>query len=272
MSEPRTGWKEYIKESMLPQMWCAGCGHGIVLGALVRAMAKLSLPKNKVVVVTGIGCWGKADDYLSCSALHGTHGRALAFATGVKASRPELTVIVLMGDGDGVTIGGNHLIHAARRNIDLTVVLLNNNNYGMTGGQASALTPVDMITSTTKYGNPERDFDICKLMDAAGANYVARGTAYHVPQLDNLICDGIRKKGFSFIEAISPCPTHFGRRNKLGESVEMMKSIKENAVNVHAPQKGESKKGSFLIGKLSERNDPDFNTRYEEIRQKFLAK
>ena len=136
------------------------------------------------------------------------------------------------------------------------------------------MTPVDMITSTTKYGNPERDFDICNLVDAAGANYVARGTAYHVPQLDNLIGEGIKKKGFSFIEAISPCPTHFGRRNKLGDAVEMMKTIKENAVNVNSPQaqKGVLKKGSFLIGKLSERNDPDFNARYEQIRQKVLAK
>lgn len=274
MSELKNNWKVYVKESMLPQMWCSGCGNGIVLGALTRAMAKLNLPRNKVVVVTGIGCWGKADDYLSCNALHGTHGRALAFATGVKAARPELTVIVLMGDGDGVTIGGNHLIHAARRNIDLTAILLNNKNYGMTGGQASALTPGGMVTSTTKYGNPERDFDICSLVEAAGANYVARGTAYHVPQLVNLIYEGIRKKGFAFIEAVSPCPTHFGRRNKLGNAVTMMKTIKECAVNVNSvsAKKGEVKEGSFLIGKLSEGNDPDFNTRYEETRQKVLAK
>ena len=168
-------WREYLDEKMLPHMWCPGCGNGIALGALTRALAELALPRNRVVVVTGIGCWGKADDYLATSALHGTHGRALAFATGVKAARPELTVIVLMGDGDGATIGGNHLIHAARRNIDLTAVVLNNQNYGMTGGQVSATTPVDAITSTTMYGNPERDFDLCRLVDAAGANYVARG-------------------------------------------------------------------------------------------------
>ncbi|TEB04463.1 2-oxoglutarate oxidoreductase subunit KorB [Pelotomaculum schinkii] len=274
MSEQNASWKEYIKESMLPQMWCSGCGNGIVLGALARAMAKLNLEKNKVVVVTGIGCWGKADDYFTCSALHGTHGRALAFATGVKAANPELDVIVLMGDGDGVTIGGNHLIHAARRNIDLTVVLLNNNNYGMTGGQASALTPLGMVTSTTKYGNPERDLDICSLVDAAGANYVARGTVYHVPQLDKLISDGINKKGFSFIEALSPCPTHFGRRNKLGDAVKMVKTLKENAVNVNSSQaqEGDLKEGSFLIGKLAERYDDDFNTAYEKIRQKIKTK
>lgn len=270
----KTNWREYLDERMLPHLWCPGCGNGITLGALARALAELNLPRHKVVVVTGIGCWGKADDYLSTSALHGTHGRALAFATGVKAARPELTVIVLMGDGDGATIGGNHLIHAARRNIDLTAIVVNNHNYGMTGGQVSATTPADAITSTTRYGNPEQDFDLCRLVEAAGANYVARGTVYHVPQLDRLIRDGIKKKGFSFIEVISPCPTHFGRRNRLGSAVEMMKLLKEKAVPAGsaAAQRGELKAGSFLIGKLAERDEPDFTTRYELIRQKALAK
>ncbi len=269
-----TNWKEYLDERMLPHLWCSGCGNGIALGSLARALAELNLPRNKVVVVTGIGCWGKADDYLSTSALHGTHGRALAFATGVKAARPELTVIVLMGDGDGATIGGNHLIHAARRNIDLTAIVVNNHNYGMTGGQVSATTPVDAITSTTRYGNPEQDFDLCRLVEAAGANYVARGTVYHVPPLDRLIRDGIKKKGFSFIEVISPCPTHFGRRNRLGSAVEMMKLLKEKAVPVGsaAAQKGELKEGSFLTGKLVDREELDFTTRYELIRQKALVK
>ncbi|MBC7323703.1 MAG: 2-oxoacid:ferredoxin oxidoreductase subunit beta [Moorella sp. (in: Bacteria)] len=259
---------------MLPHMWCPGCGNGIALGALTRALAELKLPRHKVVVVTGIGCWGKADDYLSTNALHGTHGRALAFATGVKAARPELTVVVLMGDGDGATIGGNHLIHAARRNIDLTAVVVNNYNYGMTGGQVSATTPAEAITSTTRYGNPERDFDLCRLVEAAGANYVARGTVYHVPQLDRLIRDGIAKKGFSFVEVVSPCPTHFGRRNRLGPAVQMMKLLKERAVHVGsaAAKGGELPEGSFLIGKLAERDDPDFNTSYEKMRKKALAK
>jgi len=266
----KTNWQEYLDEKMLPHMWCPGCGNGIALGALARAFAELALPRNKVVVVTGIGCWGKADDYLATSALHGTHGRALAFATGVKAARPELTVVVLMGDGDGATIGGNHLIHAARRNIDLTAVVLNNQNYGMTGGQVSATTPVEAVTSTTKYGNPERDFDLCRLVDAAGANYVARGTVYHVPQLDRLIRDGITKKGFSFIEVVSPCPTHFGRRNKLGTAVEMMKLLKTRAVNVNSPaaKTGDLPASAFLIGKLAERDDPDFTARYAAVQQK----
>lgn len=269
-----TDWKKYLDERMLPHLWCPGCGNGIALGAVARALAELNLPPNEVVVVTGIGCWGKADDYLATNALHGTHGRALAFATGVKAARPGLTVIVLMGDGDGATIGGNHLIHAARRNIDVTAVVVNNRNYGMTGGQVSATTPLGAVTSTTRYGNPERDFDLCRLVEAAGANYVARGTVYHVPLLDRLIRDGIVKKGFSFIEVMSPCPTHFGRRNRLGSAVEMMKDLKNRAINVNSPaaKKGGLPEGSFLIGRLSERDDPDFNTRYEAIRQKALAK
>lgn len=264
-------WRSYLDEKMLPHIWCAGCGNGIVLGSLARALAALELPRHKVVVVTGIGCWGKADDYFATNALHGTHGRALAFATGIKAARPELTVVVLMGDGDGATIGGNHLIHAARRNIDLTAIVVNNKNYGMTGGQVSATTPFGAITSTTTYGNPERDFDLCRLVDAAGANYVARSTVYHVTQLDRLIQEGIQKKGFSFIEVMSPCPTHFGRRNKLGQAVEMMEMLRKQAVpaNTPAAQK-ELPEGAFLIGKLRERNIPDFNTAYEEIRQKAL--
>ena len=271
---PALNWRQYLDESMLPHLWCPGCGNGITLGAVARALAELNLRRNEVVVVTGIGCWGKADDYLTTSALHGTHGRALAFATGVKAARPELTVVVLMGDGDGATIGGNHLIHAARRNIDVTAVVVNNHNYGMTGGQVSATTPLDALTSTTVFGNPERDFDLCRLVEAAGANYVARGTVYHVPQLDRLIRDGIVKKGFSFIEVMSPCPTHFGRRNKLGSAVEMMKDLKRRAVNVNSPaaRDGGLPEGSFLIGRLAERSDPDFTARYEAVRQKALAK
>jgi len=153
-------------------------------------------------------------------------------------------------------------------------VVVNNHNYGMTGGQVSATTPLDALTSTTVFGNPERDFDLCRLVEAAGANYVARGTVYHVPQLDRLIRDGIVKKGFSFIEVMSPCPTHFGRRNKLGSAVEMMKDLKRRAVNVNSPaaRDGGLPEGSFLIGRLAERSDPDFTARYEAVRQKALAK
>jgi len=259
---------------MLPHMWCPGCGNGIALGALARALAELNMPLHQVVVVTGIGCWGKADDYLATNALHATHGRALAFATGVKATRPELSVVVLMGDGDGATIGGNHLIHAARRNVDLTAVVVNNYNYGMTGGQVSATTPPGALSSTTQYGNPEQSFDLCRLVDAAGANYVARGTVYHVPQLDHLIKDGIQNKGFSFIEVYSTCPTHYGKRNGFESPVEMMRQLKAQVGRKNrAVDQGAVVSGDLLHrGKFVERNAPDFTTRYEQVKKMALTK
>ncbi|MCL6610216.1 MAG: 2-oxoacid:ferredoxin oxidoreductase subunit beta [Peptococcaceae bacterium] len=249
-------------------MWCPGCGAGTVLGAMLRAFEELDFKNEETVVVTGIGCWGKADDYLVTNALHTTHGRALAFATGIKAFNPRLNVVVLMGDGDSVTIGGNHFIHAARRNIDLTAIVVNNMNYGMTGGQVSGTTPAGKITSTTVYGNPEREFDICALADAAGANYVARGTACHGWELQNSIKEALTKKGFSLVEAISPCPTHFGRNNNLKPALEMIRWLKEKAVPVeqYDPLAHPKEEGYFPFGRLVDRNAPDFNTRYEEIR------
>ncbi len=262
--------EHYLNRKQLPHIWCTGCGSGIVLGALTRALGGLGLDKKKVVVVTGIGCWGKADDYLTTNAFHGTHGRALPYATGIKAANPELTVIALMGDGDGVTIGGNHLIHSARRNIGVTAIVVNNHNYGMTGGQYSATTPEGSITSTSKYGNPEKAMDLCELVCAAGANYVARGTAYHVTQLDSLLKKAISYQGFSFVEVISPCPTHFGRRNKMGSAVDMMKQLKEKGLNKvrYDMVPDEEKSEYFQIGKLIDRDQPDFNEHYEAIRSR----
>lgn len=258
----------YLKDGVLPHMWCPGCGTGVVLGALLRAFEELDYKNNETVVVTGIGCWGKADDYLVTSALHTTHGRALAFATGIKAFNPRLNVVVLMGDGDSVTIGGNHFIHAARRNIDLTAIVVNNLNYGMTGGQVSGTTPSEKFTSTTVYGNPERGFDICALAEVAGANYVARGTSYHGWELQNNIKEALTNKGFSLVEAISPCPTHFGRNNNMKPALEMLRWLKEKGLPVEQYNRlaDPKKDGYFAIGKLVDRDVPDFSTRYEEIR------
>ncbi|SFR00888.1 thiamine pyrophosphate-dependent enzyme [Desulfoscipio geothermicus] len=267
-----TGLK-YLKNGCLPLMWCPGCGHGITLGNMLRAFEELDFTNENTVVVTGIGCWGKADDYLVTNALHTTHGRALAFATGVKAYNPKLNVVVLMGDGDGVTIGGNHFIHAARRNIDLTAIIVNNYNYGMTGGQVSATTPSDRRTSTTVYGNPERELDVCALAEAAGANYVARGTVYHGWDLKNLIKEGLSKKGFSLVEVVSPCPTHFGRNNNMKVAVKMLNWLKEKGVTKekYAQLTDSQKDGYFIIGKLVDRDAPDYNTRYEEIRARAMG-
>jgi len=264
--------EKYLKEGALPLMWCSGCGIGIMLAALLRSFEELKYKRNEIVVVTGIGCTGKADDYLTTNALHGTHGRALAFATGIKAFKPALKVVVLMGDGDAVTIGGNHFIHAARRNIDLTAIVLNNFNFGMTGGQASGTTPGGKISSTTLYGNPERDFDVSALAIAAGANYVARSTSAHARELTQHINEALTKKGFSLVEVFSPCPTHFGKYNQMKDPLQMLRWLKERGMPAEKYARlGESEKDDYFpIGKLCDRDIPDFNARYEEVRAKAL--
>ncbi|NPV27991.1 MAG: 2-oxoacid:ferredoxin oxidoreductase subunit beta [Firmicutes bacterium] len=260
----------YLREDKLPLMWCPGCGNGIILKTIVRAMAELALDPTKTVVVTGIGCWGKADDYLGVHTLHCTHGRALAYATGIKAARPELKVIVLMGDGDAATIGGNHLIHAARRNIDLTAIVSNNYNYGMTGGQYSGTTPLGSITTTSQYGTVEEGFDLCNLVIGAGGSYVARGTVFHVKELKRILVEAIRKKGFSFVDVINNCPTHFGRNNKMGGPKEMMHRLKEIAVSRQTWERlsAAEKKGKLVIGELLDINQPEFTDRYAALRQR----
>lgn len=258
-----------INDREMPHIWCAGCGAGIALGSILRSVQLLGYTREETVIVTGIGCCGKADDYVTTNAFHGTHGRALAFATGIKVAKPSLKVIVIMGDGDGATIGGNHFIHSARRNIDLTAVVINNSNYGMTGGQFSATTPHGKKTSTSAFGNPERAFDLCELASAAGANYVARGTVYHINQLDKLMQEAIKKPGFSMVEVVSPCPTHFGKKNRMGDPVAMMNWLKDHGFTAEQYEKlsDQERNESFKIGKLAERNAPDYNTQYEAVRQ-----
>jgi 2-oxoglutarate ferredoxin oxidoreductase subunit beta len=261
-----TGLK-YLKPGVLPHMWCSGCGIGVMLGALLRAFEELGYSNTDTVVVTGIGCTGKLDDYLVTNALHTTHGRALAYATGIKAFKPQLNVVAIMGDGDGVTIGGNHFIHAARRNIDVTAIVLNNLNYGMTGGQVSGTTPEWKVTSTTTYGNPEREFDICALAETAGANYVARGTPYLGQELQEMMKQALSRKGFSLVEVVSPCPTHFGRYNEMPETPEMLQWLRRCAMPVERYRSlpvGE-RKGHFAVGTLVDKNEPDFNTRYAMV-------
>ena len=259
----------YVKPGALPHMWCAGCGIGTMMGAMLRAFEELGFAKNETVVVTGIGCTGKLDDYLVTNALHTTHGRALAYATGIKAFNPRLKVVVIMGDGDGVTIGGNHFIHAARRNIDLTAIVLNNLNYGMTGGQVSGTTPGLSITSTTAYGNPEREFDICTLAQAAGANYVARITSWHGWEMQELLKAALMHGGFSLVEVMSPCPTHFGRRNDMAETSAMLKSLRDHAVPFErwAGLPPSERVGRFPIGTLVDRAEPGFVERYAAVQQ-----
>lgn len=264
---PEFNYEDYLAEHQLPHIWCPGCGDGIILRAYTEALAELNLPPQKVVTVTGIGCWGKADDYVTTHALHGTHGRALAYATGITLGNPNLTVVTLMGDGDAVTIGGNHFIHAARRNINLTAIVSNNYNYGMTGGQYSATTPVESNTTTSPKGTAEPGFDVCRLAEAAGAGFVARTTVYHVGGLKNLIKEAILHKGFSLVEVVSPCPTYFGRYNIDPSPVKLLKWLKEKAVSVqrYREMSGSEKEDYFAIGSMVRTERPDFLTAYRKI-------
>ncbi|NPV71544.1 MAG: 2-oxoacid:ferredoxin oxidoreductase subunit beta [Firmicutes bacterium] len=263
-------YKRFLLQRALPHFWCPGCGNGVVLGAIVRALASLGLSPSQVVVVTGIGCWGKADDYLNVNALHGTHGRALPLATGVKVNRPDLTVLALMGDGDCATIGGNHLLHSARRNIGVKAIVVNNLNYGMTGGQYSSTTPGDKITSTSPFGDPERGLDIAGVAAVAGANYVARSTVYHAAQTETYIKEAITAPGFGLVEVLSTCPTYFGRLNSMRTAVESMNWLKSAAVTAKAAggMSPDDLRERIVIGRFCSRTDPDFNQRYEEIRQR----
>lgn len=256
--------QDYLIKEKFPLFWCAGCGNGSVLHAIVRCFEKLNFTRENTVVVTGIGCWGKVDDYIDTNTFHGTHGRALAFGTGIKLANPELNVVVLMGDGDGATIGGNHLIHAARRNVNVTAIIVNNLNYGMTGGQYSGTTPCDTKTTTSRYGHIEHGFDLCNLVSASGAPYVARGTTYGIAQLEKLILEAFQKKGFAFVEAISQCPTHFGRLNGMKEPVSMLNWIKENSVSIKASEKlsDSEKEGKFITGKFVDKEKDDYSTKY----------
>lgn len=270
----RNSTDKYLRTEKLPHIWCPGCGNGIVLGAMVRAFDKMGCDQDNTVIVSGIGCSSRAAGYLDFNTLHTTHGRALAFATGIKFARPELNVFVIMGDGDSSSIGGNHLIHAARRNIDLTAIIFNNNIYGMTGGQYSPLTPPGSLATTAPYNTIERNFDLPDLVRAAGATYIARSTTYHTAMLTKLIMAGASHKGFSVIEAITACPVSYGRRNKLGSGYDMLMWQKEHAVTAEKA-KGltpEEMRGRFIIGELYKAEAPEYTEVYGQLIEKAQGK
>jgi len=262
---------KYLRhDKKFPHVWCPGCGIGIMLGALIRAIDRIGYEKDEIVLVSGIGCSGRLPVYVDFNTLHTTHGRALTFATGVKLAKPNLKVIVIMGDGDAVAIGGNHFIHAARRNIDLTAIILNNSVYGMTGGQYSPTTPYGMRSTTTVYTNIEQDFKISELAVTAGAVFVGRGTVYHAKLLDSLIEQALLKKGFSVVEVISHCHTQYGRQNRLGSAVEMMEWQRDYALPVEKAlrMKPEELKDKILIGVLIDKELPVYQDEYEKIRER----
>ncbi len=258
---------KYMRPEHLPHIWCPGCGNGIIMRDVAQAIDNLGLDHDKVVIVSGIGCSSRAAGYMDFNTIHTTHGRAIAFATGIKLANPELEVIVLAGDGDISAIGGNHLIHAARRNIGITVVVFNNNIYGMTGGQYSPTTPHGEKGTTAPYGNIDRAFDIAGLAYGAGASFAARGTAFHVQQTTAYIQQGILHKGFSIIDCASICPTYYGRKNKKGSAVDMMKYQRDNTIPQEQAMKmsGEELKGKLILGVLAHTNYPEFTAEYQKL-------
>ena len=256
--------KDYIRDRFFPHMWCPGCGHGTVLNGLLRAVETLGMSKNEIVIVSGIGCSSRISGYVDFHSLHTLHGRALAFATGVKLSRPELNLIVPMGDGDALAIGGNHFIHACRRNIDMTAIVMNNRIYGMTGGQYSPLSGYGTSATTAPYSNIDHDFDVVELATAAGATFVARSTSYHVQQMANILRKAILHEGFSVVEILSQRPTYFGRKNKLGSASEMLKIFKEGTTPIGSKAK-QTNPDLIERGIFVEKELPEYCAEYEKV-------
>jgi len=250
----------FLRKEMIPHIWCEGCGNGIILNSYVRALDELDLNLDKVVTVSGIGCIGRLSGYTNTDSFHTTHGRAIAFATGVKLANPELKVVVISGDGDLFAIGGNHFIHAARRNVDLQVICANNFNYGMTGGQYGPTTPREAWTTTTPYGNIEHPFNLVHLAAASGAVYVARWTTIHVRRLKAAIKKALQKDGFSFIEVVTPCPEIFGRYNKMRTGLDMMDWFRRvSEIRNHSdPAKAEITPERIVLGEFVDEEKPTY--------------
>ncbi len=255
--------EEILRSERMPHMWCSGCGIGTSVNSFASALLDMKMDLNKLSIVSGIGCTGRVAGYTNLDSFHTTHGRAIPFATGLKLANPDMTVVVYSGDGDLFAIGGNHLIHAARRNMDIKVVCVNNLTYAMTGGQTGPATPLDVITATAPYGTYDPAFNLPYLVEAAGAVYVARWTTFHVRQLAKSMAEMFKKKGFGFIEVISPCPTLYQRRNKMGDGLDTMKFYKQVSKIKHgAPtnEVGLTKSGEIVVGKFVDRERPDFAT------------
>jgi 2-oxoglutarate ferredoxin oxidoreductase subunit beta len=253
---------------------CPGCGNGIAMKSVIRAIDTAGIEKDDMVVVSGIGCSSRIPGYLDFSTLHGTHGRAIPFATGVKLAKPHLNVMVITGDGDALAIGGNHFIHACRRNIDITVVLFNNSTYGMTGGQVSPTTPLEAWQTTTPYGNIDPPFDICALAIAAGATFVARGTSYHTVPLERLITKALQHKGFALVEAIVGCHVGFGRKNRLPRGVDLLLQQKAIAVDVKRAERlsAEELEGKLITGILYQRDRAEYTENYRQLMERVQQK
>jgi 2-oxoglutarate ferredoxin oxidoreductase subunit beta len=272
---------KYLREGMWPTIFCNGCGIGLVLEYTLWAIEELGLDIDKIVFASGIGCSSRLPGYINADGLHTTHGRAIAFATGVKAANPDLKMIVFTGDGDCVGIGGNHFIHAARRNIDMTVIMVNNFTYGMTGGQLAPTTPLGSITTTAPYGNIEPPFDMCEIAKAVGAVYVARWPVFRPYQPIKSIKAALQKKGFAFVELLTPCPVAYGRRNKLGDIKKLRKWYKDNTILIEEYERimkyGDKNEKDRIekmikIGVFQDIEKPEFFDEYEKLIDKLMKK
>jgi len=272
--ENRHPMDAYLRTDRLPHIWCPGCGLGTILHSLLSSLLETGLPLDKVAVVSGIGCSGRAAGYVKLDSFHTTHGRAIPFATGLKVANPELKLVVFSGDGDLIAIGGNHFIHAARRNIDMTVICVNNFNYGMTGGQLGPTTPLTARTSTSPYGNSEYPFNVPYMAAASGAVYVARWTTMHVRSLKISIKEALLKRGFSVVEVISPCPTVYGRMNRQPTGLDQMRYYRENSVIRHGADPRDvdiNLSGKIIVGKFIDVERPTLSDLQEEVRQRTFS-
>ncbi len=260
--EPPNPVESFLRTERMPHIWCPGCGIGTTVNCFTRALIDSKTDLRKLSIVSGIGCTGRVAGYVNLDSFHTTHGRAIPFATGLKLANPELNVVVYSGDGDLFAIGGNHLIHAARRNVDIKVICVNNLIYAMTGGQTAPTTPCDVVTSTSPYGTYDPAFNLPALVEASGAVFVARWTTFHVVQLAKSMKEMFSKKGFGFIEIISPCPTLYQRRNKMGDGLDAMKFYKQVSKVKHGAPTSEvalTKSGEIIVGKFVDRERPEFS-------------
>lgn len=261
-------YETYLRDEHLPHIWCWGCGIGTLMKSIIKAIDKLNISKDSIAMVSGIGCVSRMPGYVDFNTLHVTHGRALSYATGIKLANPKLNVLVVAGDGDAASIGGNHLIHAARRNIRIVMIVYNNFIYGLTGGQLSPTSPTGTFTTTSPYGNIEPPFDLCKLAEGAGATFVARTTVYHTAQMEDYVRRAIEHKGFSFIDVLGHCHVNYGRRNNRADPFDNLEWFKKNTFPYEAlkklpPEKaGAAAKGKILTGIFKKEENEEYTERF----------
>ena len=262
-------YDKYLRTDKMPTLWCWGCGDGVILKAIIRAIDRVGWSMDDVCVVSGIGCSGRMSSYIDCNTVHTTHGRAIAYATGIKLANPGKHVIVVTGDGDGLAIGGNHTIHGCRRNIDLNHILVNNFIYGLTNSQTSPTTPRGFWTVTAQYGNVDPSFDAAKLAIAAGATFVGRDSVTNPEKIERLLAKGFEHDGYSFFDIFSNCHVNLGRKNKMSEAVQMLKWLDSRTISKAKfdALSEDERAGLFPLGVLHEDNG---RTEYTKAYQKVI--